>query len=385
MSHEPPVPHISSAVHHVASPGPSSAEESTPKSIIEADSEPSDGAESYESSTKSVRESVFEFIRENGRTYHRYAAGSYLFPNDRSENERLDLQFEILKVLFGMRNYFAPLKDPRKILDIGTGTGKWAIEMGNEFPDCEITGTDLSPIQPEWVPDNVQFIIDDAAEEDWLIKPNSYDYIHTRVLLGSFEDFRDIIRKSYRYLKPGAWMESQEIYPTLCCDDGTMTESYPFQQWTRTQDVAAMNLDRPLRIANKLKRWYEEAGFVDVHEELFKLPINSWPKDPQFKMLGRFSESSLLQGLQGFSLAWFHRGLGWTKEEIEVYLVQVRKAISDRSIHAYHKVYVVWGRKPTADELREKAAAKASHKEIEAMQKAHATAPDQSKTETPWS
>ena len=133
-------------------------------------------------------------------------------------------------------------------------------------------------------------------------------------------------------------MESQEFYPTLCCDDGTMAESYPFQQWTRTQDVAAMNLDRPLRIANKLKRWYEEAGFVDVHEEIFKLPINSWPKDPQFKMLGRFSESSLLQGLQGFSLAWFHRGLGWTKEEIEVYLVQVRKAISDRSIHAYHKV-----------------------------------------------
>lgn len=46
------------------------------------------------------------------------------------ESERLDLQYELLKVLFGMRDYFAPLHDPRKILDIGTGTGKWAIEMG---------------------------------------------------------------------------------------------------------------------------------------------------------------------------------------------------------------------------------------------------------------
>ncbi|KAF2084570.1 S-adenosyl-L-methionine-dependent methyltransferase [Saccharata proteae CBS 121410] len=307
-------------------------------------------AQRRRSSTKSVRASIFDYVNENGRTYHSYQAGSYLYPNDEPESERLDLQFEILKVLFGMRNYFAPLEDPEKILDIGTGTGKWAIEMGNEFPDCEVTGTDLSPIQPEWVPENVHFVIDDAAEEDWLIRPNSYDYIHTRVLLGSFQDFRDVIRKSYRYLKPGAWMESQEFYSTLYCDDNTMTESYPFQEWTRTQDVAAMNLGRPLRIANKLKRWYEEAGFVDVHEEVFKLPINPWPKDPHLKTLGRFSESSLLEGLQAFSLAWFHRGLGWSKEEIEVYLIQIRKSISDRSVHAYHKVHVVWGRKPEQGE-----------------------------------
>ncbi|KAF2835896.1 S-adenosyl-L-methionine-dependent methyltransferase, partial [Patellaria atrata CBS 101060] len=297
-------------------------------------------------STKSVRESIFDFIKENGRTYHAYQAGSYLFPNDQPECERMDLQFEILKVLFGGRNYYAPLNDPRRILDIGTGTGKWAIQMGHEFPKAEITGTDLSPIQPEWVPKNVKFIIDDAAEEDWMIKPNYYDYVHTRVLLGCFHDFREVIRKSFRYLKPGAWMESQEYMPTIYCDDGTMGPDYLFAEWTKTQDMAAMNLGKPLRIANKLKRWYEQAGFINVHEEVYKLPINPWPKDPQFKMLGRFSEDSLLDGLQAFSLAWFHRGLGWTKDEIEVYLVNVRKSLSDRSVHAYHKIYVVWGQKP---------------------------------------
>ena len=46
------------------------------------------------------------------------------------ENERMDLQYEIIKVLLKGRNFFAPIRDPRKILDIGTGTGKWAIEMG---------------------------------------------------------------------------------------------------------------------------------------------------------------------------------------------------------------------------------------------------------------
>lgn len=173
-----------------------------------------------------------------------------------------------------------------------------------------------------------------------MIDPETYDYIHTRVLLGSFEDFREIIKKSYACLKPGAWMESQEYWSTVCCDDGTMTSDYPFLRWTRLHDEAAMNLGKPLRIANKLKRWYEEAGFVDVREEIFKLPVNSWPKDPQFKMIGKFHERSLLDGLQGFSLAYFSRVLGWTKEEIEVYLVKVRQAIADRSVHAYHKMYV---------------------------------------------
>lgn len=62
----------------------------------------------------------------------------------------MNLQFEIMKVLFGFRNHFAPLDHPRKILDVGCGSGKWAIEMGHQYPKSEITGTDLSPIQPEW-------------------------------------------------------------------------------------------------------------------------------------------------------------------------------------------------------------------------------------------
>lgn len=55
---------------------------------------------------------------------------AYLFPNDTMECDRLDLQYQALKMLHEDRIYFAPLKDPKRILDIGTGTGVWPIEMG---------------------------------------------------------------------------------------------------------------------------------------------------------------------------------------------------------------------------------------------------------------
>jgi len=248
---------------------------------------------------------------------------AYSFPNDPTEIDRLDFQYEILKYTFQDRNYFAPLSNPKRILDIGTGTGQWAIEMGDEFPNAKIEGTDLSPIQPSSVPENVHFFIDDASDDDWVMPPNHYDYIHTRMMLGSFRDFKEIIQKSLHYLKPGGYMESQEIVPTPYCDDGTMPSDWAFMDWVRTSDEAAMAADRPLRIGSRLKKWYEAVGFVDVQERIFKLPIGPWPRDINLKHLGQMHQDNWLAGIQGFSMGPFTRALNWNKNEIEVGVAQI--------------------------------------------------------------
>lgn len=93
----------------------------------------------------------------------RHAA--YAFPNDASEQERLALQGQCIKKLLRDRLYFAPLdraRPPLRILDIATGVGDWAIEMGDLFPGSMVIATDLSPIQPVDVPPNVHFYVDDS-------------------------------------------------------------------------------------------------------------------------------------------------------------------------------------------------------------------------------
>jgi hypothetical protein len=42
-----------------------------------------------------------------------------------------------------------------------------------------------------------------------------------------------------------------------------------------------------------------------------------------------------MTALGGFNMALFTRVLGWSKEEVETFLIDVRKEMKDPKIHAY--------------------------------------------------
>ncbi|ERF72485.1 hypothetical protein EPUS_07694 [Endocarpon pusillum Z07020] len=304
--------------------------------------------------TKSLSESITDYPVTWGRRYHKYKEGSYLFPNDTMECDRLDLQYQALKMLHDDQIYFAPLKDPKRILDIGTGTGIWPIEMAALFPNARITGTDLSPIQPSLVPPRVSFEVHDCTETDWCRPLASLDYIHVAIMLGSLPSYSKLIKNARRYLKPGeGWLECHEMMPDICCDDDTVPPSWPFRAWHSylEESITKMESPKPLRVADKLATWMREAGYVDIHERIDRIPLNSWPKHPSLKNIGRLWEANWLDGLAAFSYKLFGpEGLGWTQNEIEVFLIDVRKCIKDRNVHAYQKMYVVYGRRPSEEE-----------------------------------
>ncbi|KAM0263628.1 hypothetical protein ACHAPA_008717 [Fusarium lateritium] len=320
------------------------------KSRIEIDSNP---WFTYALDTESVAQSIYEFQKENGRTYHAYRAGSYYYPNDELEVERLDAQYNILKILLDGRGtlcQFSQEDPPYKVLDIATGSGHWAVDMGDEYPEAHVVGTDLSPIQTDLVPPNVEFIIDDATDKwpqgrDWC----SFDLIHTRATLGCWSDMKaQIIEPAFERLKPGGWMECQELMGLLDCDDNSVTDDNAFKVWCDRIVDASSLADRPLTFPASMKQWFMEVGFVDVTEKVYKIPLNGWPKNPRLKKFGELWHANVADGLQAFSYGLLHRIKGWTKEQIEVNLVDVRKALADERVHGYQKFYVVYGRKPAS-------------------------------------
>ena len=79
--------------------------------------------------TASLTSSIERYPIENGRRYHAFKDGNYVMPNDETELDRLDLMHQLLRVTMRNKLFFAPLdKDVARIIDVGTGTGIWAIE-----------------------------------------------------------------------------------------------------------------------------------------------------------------------------------------------------------------------------------------------------------------
>jgi 16S rRNA G527 N7-methylase RsmG len=55
-----------------------------------------------------------------------------MLPNDEQESERLDIHHALMLHLLNGKLYWAPISNtPQRVLDLGTGTGIWAIDFGN--------------------------------------------------------------------------------------------------------------------------------------------------------------------------------------------------------------------------------------------------------------
>lgn len=162
----------------------------------ELESDPGYESDRASFASTSLSSSARDYLFENGRRYHRFREGRYNFPNDEAEQDREDMKHACVKMLC-QQLYFAPLDDRnvQNVLDIGTGTGIWAIEMGDQLPSANVVGIDLSPIQPDWVPSNVHFVVDDA-ESEWLYPEDHFDYVHSRHTVMAIKDWPRLYKQA---------------------------------------------------------------------------------------------------------------------------------------------------------------------------------------------
>ncbi|KIW85640.1 hypothetical protein Z517_01032 [Fonsecaea pedrosoi CBS 271.37] len=286
--------------------------------------------------TQSVRSSIFQGRYENGRRYHVYKDGKYFMPEDEIEQERMDMQHHAIITTLG-RHFLSPVENPGRILDLGCGTGIWAIQVADENPNAEVFGVDLSPMQPGWVPPNVKFEIDDV-EDTWTWPDDHFSLIFSRLMIsGSIQNLAKYTQQVFRHLSPGGYFESQEVQIRLGNDIRNIPEEDPLALWCKYMRDGIERMGRSLAPdLDNIGVEMRNAGFVDVVVRPFKLPLGTWPKDKRLKQGGSAQLVALYQGLQSISLALFTRCLGWSPEEVEVFLAQVRNDMIAKSRQGFY-------------------------------------------------
>ncbi len=130
----------------------------------------------------------------------------------------------------------------------------------------------------------------------------------------------------------------QELSLPVFNDDGTLSTSDPIYEWSEFMLEASGRLNQRLDKPQKYAEWMREAGFINVQCEVVKWPTNPWPRDKKHKTLGIWSLANTLDGLEGFTMAYFIRVLGWKPEEVRVFLIGVREDNKNRQKHNYFPV-----------------------------------------------
>ncbi|KEZ42012.1 hypothetical protein SAPIO_CDS6407 [Scedosporium apiospermum] len=289
------------------------------------------------SSTASISSSILNYRTLHGRTYHgEVGSAEYWGANDEQQSESLDIK-KLLTLGLELSTHVRMFPNPS------------FSDFADEFPEAEVIGTDISPIQPTWVPPNLKFEIEDCTQP-WTFAPDTFDYIHMRWLIGSIPDWSALFTEAFKACRPGGWFESCEPECGFTSDDGTVRDDTALGQWQKFYEEGQRKTGRVFTVVRDgiQRKCMEEAGFVDIQEFSFKIPIGSWPKDPKLKELGQYGQLVLEADTEGYIL-FMANTLGWTREEIQVYIAHLRREVRSGKIHAYYRQNIIWGRKPESE------------------------------------
>ncbi|OCF78639.1 hypothetical protein I204_00581 [Kwoniella mangroviensis CBS 8886] len=215
------------------------------------------------------------------------------------ETERLDYIHDVYKYHAGnIPDEVAILLSdgrPWRILDVGCGTGRWALEMIEAFPNIHITGVDLAHPPITVFPPNFSFEIHDVTKGQEY-EDDVFDVVHVRDIHAGMPDYHAMLTECVRVLRPGGYLlvkeiewvpavldgsDAQERFPAICAILGSFRNA-----------LSERFLD-PLVGVNLESYVDNVSGLCDVHYSRHMVPMTPWSDDPILNYTGQMTRLAM--------------------------------------------------------------------------------------------
>ncbi|KAK1140425.1 hypothetical protein N8T08_010371 [Aspergillus melleus] len=303
---------------------------------------------SPDSQTEELDDIYRDTVTIHRREYQKYSIDHQisLQPVDEEEAERLDLQHRIFNRVFDNRLIFPPIPRPQQILDCGYGTGSWAIEVAEQYPDCDVIGLDIFPhANSDDIPENLWLQVDDL-NRPFTFPSNHFDLVQSRMLATGINKDRwpSYIRDMKRVLKPGGWVQLIEIYFNVQSDNGSITERNALRQWS-SQLMGSLEGTKDLRVGTRLRTLLAAEGLQEVDARMIPLPLCAWSNDPRMQNIGEMNRGNTQRLLSTLALYPFTQKLDMSLAQFEELIARARGEADTVGLKAYFPLYVCIGRK----------------------------------------
>ncbi|EIM88710.1 S-adenosyl-L-methionine-dependent methyltransferase [Stereum hirsutum FP-91666 SS1] len=127
-----------------------------------------------------------------------------------SEFGRLDAQHNGVAEYMGPHITEAPIGSPQRILEVGSGSGAWAIQAATQFPKAEVVAIDIVPLPDRPMPANITYqkvnIVDHIPFDS-----ETFDVVHTRFVLLHLPHAHAIIPRLIELVKPGGYLLIEDV------------------------------------------------------------------------------------------------------------------------------------------------------------------------------
>jgi len=239
------------------------------------------------------------------------------------------------------------------IMDAGTGSGRWAIDMSLAFPWTSVVGVDLVPpshIPKDKIPQNCRFEVDDLnlSLEHYT---NNFSVIHDRMMEQGLNDAESFMYEAARALKPGGilmivhgdiqyWTEDFEPFPWV-------EPGEPGFYWIQyIVGHAFLSYRQRGGTGGNGCMWFKEAlegnpNYSAVHEEEMFLPMGPWKEGMNEREI--LGSNLLREALARVVLGWkpYLLNCGHREEDIDLWATECARELREMSKRAYIRFFSV--------------------------------------------